>query len=403
MPTRPKIAGIARRLVMLSGVLCALPIVVICRAISPWLRIRFGYFTADRIGHFAFDLEYYLSERYEREGHQQFLDWFFLKREPANHQLALMARRQLRINRFVEFLFRANALVPGGAKFEVIPSRETTASRDKDGVFYRTPVQLAFTDEENDRAKEYLEEVGCDDPRKIVCLVARDNAYLDSLRLERDWSYHSFRDTKIEDYRDVVQALVARGYWVFRMGKQVNDPLDIDHPQAIDYACSQERNDFLDVWLMANSFFSISTGLGLDSVSDIFRRPQVFVNYLPLMDMEAWGRYLTVPKILSWADTGRHLSLSEQIGHSSLNAYHYKEHGIEIRDLSQTEISDAVLEFEARLTGKWQPSEDEADLHERFWETMKAHPDFSKYHGWIHPDARAGTQYLKNTQKYLFA
>jgi len=71
--------------------------------------------------------------------------------------------------------------------------------------------------------------------------------------------------------------------------------------------------------------------------------------------------------------------------------------------LSQTEISDAVLEFEARLTGRWQPSEDEADLHERFWETMKAHPDFSKYHGWIHPDARAGTQYLKDAQKYLFA
>ena len=101
------------------------------------------------------------------------------------------------------------------------------ASRDKDGVFYRTPVQLAFTDEENDRGKTYLEEVGCDDPRKIVCLVARDNAYLDSLKLKRNWSYHSFRDTKIEDYRDVVQVLVARGYWVFRMGKQVNDPLDI--------------------------------------------------------------------------------------------------------------------------------------------------------------------------------
>ncbi len=187
------------------------------------------------------------------------------------------------------------------------------------------------------------------------------------------------------------------------MGKKVHRPLKVGHPRVVDYACRTDRCDFLDMWLMANCFFAISTGLGLDSVADAFRRPQVFVNYLPLMDMEAWGEYLTVPKILSWADSGRSLTLAEQAAHSSLNADHYQKQGINIQDLSSTDISDAVMEFEARLTGQWRLSDDEVALHQRFWTAMRACPEFDHYHGWIHPEARVGTGYLRQAQVSLFA
>ena len=398
-----KFSRIVRKTTTLFGILCALPIVLVCRVIRPWIHIRFGYFTADRIGHFAFDLEYYLSERYAQADHDKFVDLFFLRRGPANSQLALMASRQLRISAFVEVLFRANQLLPGKAKFEVLPSRMITASRDKKGVFDKTPIQLTFTEEEQTRGYEYLKKIGCNDLKKVVCLVVRDSAYLDSLQVERDWSYHAFRDTDIDDYREVSVTLAEEGYWVLRMGKRVHRPLSVEHPRVVDYAYSRDRCDFLDVWLMANCFFAISTGLGLDSIADIFRRPQVFVNYLPLMDLEAWGRYLTVPKILSWSNTGRPLTLIEQISHSSVNAHYYVKNGIDIRDLSPTEITDAVLELEARLVGNWLPDEDEDRLHENFWDCVKTHPDFVKYHGWIHPDAQVGSKYLREAQTYLFA
>ena len=41
------------------------PLVIVCRLVRPWWHVRFGFFTTDRIGHFTFDLEYYLSERSE--------------------------------------------------------------------------------------------------------------------------------------------------------------------------------------------------------------------------------------------------------------------------------------------------------------------------------------------------
>ena len=37
-------------------------IVLFVRIIRPWYLVRFGYFSADRIGHFAFDIEYYLMD-----------------------------------------------------------------------------------------------------------------------------------------------------------------------------------------------------------------------------------------------------------------------------------------------------------------------------------------------------
>jgi putative glycosyltransferase (TIGR04372 family) len=186
------------------------------------------------------------------------------------------------------------------------------------------------------------------------------------------------------------------------MGKVVHRPFFADHPQIIDYATSADRCDFLDVWLMANCHFAISTGVGLDSVADIFRRPQVFVNYLPLMDMEAWGAYITTPKILSWSGSGQLLTLREHLRFTSANDHYYRDNGIAIRDLSPSEIREAVMEMEARLSGTWAPIKDEEDLHQEFWGIIKGAPEFASYHGWIHPKARLGTHYLVEAREWFF-
>ena len=55
-----------RALVLLTdglGTLIAAPIILVVRILRPFVWIRFGYFTSDRIGHFAFDVEIYLTEK----------------------------------------------------------------------------------------------------------------------------------------------------------------------------------------------------------------------------------------------------------------------------------------------------------------------------------------------------
>ena len=387
----------------LALTIAAVPVVMVCRLIQPWLCIRFGFLTVDRIGHFAFDLEYYLSERTIILRKEQSLDLFFYKRRPANSQLDLMARRTIFVHPVVAYLFAANRLLPGGQIHQIVPARHRTASRDKRGIFSHVSPQLRFTEDEEKSGLDYLLKVGCKDGAKVVCLVIRDQSYLKQIQGERDWSYHDFRDTKIEDYRDCALALAEKGYWVFRMGKVVSSGFGVEHSRIIDYARSPDRSDFLDVWLMSKCFFAISTGLGLDSIADIFRRPQVFVNYLPLMDLEAWGDYITVPKILSWAGSGRRLTLQEHLSHASVNGHYFRKSGIKITDLSPLHITDAVLEREARLVGTWSSSEEDVFLQETFWQVLRNDHQFDSYHGWIHPEACVGTRYLREAQTYLFA
>ena len=112
--------------------------------------------------------------------------------------------------------------------------------------------------------------------------------------------------------------LAERGYMVFRMGKIVEKPFNLDHPLILDYANSTYRSDFLDIWLLANCFFCISTGVGLEEVARIFRKPIVNVNYLPLSNFVSYSQCISVPKHLVWKDTKKKLTASEHFVHSYL-------------------------------------------------------------------------------------
>ena len=71
-------------------------------------------------------------------------------------------------------------------------------------------------------------------------------------------------------------------------------------------------------------------------------------------------------------------------------------------DLDPSEITETVLEMEARLSGTWVETDEDIELHEKFWSELRAWPKFSKYHGWIHPEARLGTHYLRRSKDWLF-
>ena len=73
----------------------------------------------------------------------------------------------------------------------------------------------------------------------------------------------------------------------------------------------------------------------------------------------------------------------------------YEQAGITLKDLSSQEIKEAVKERLERLNGTWVEQREDNNLQKRYWKQFKAWPDFSKYHGWIHPEARIGTHLLR--------
>ena len=374
--------------------------IIICfvRLIKPIIFIRFGPIRSDVIGHNVFDVEYYLSEKELFKNNS--IDFFYFEpNNPPNHQWSLMIQRHLRVNPFFRHLDKTNLLIPGGKKHHMITHIQP--NRDIKGYLFNTKPHINFTSDENNRGRHFLENLGVKPFQKFVCLIVRDSTYKDKYQPGRDWSYHSYRNSNIDSYEKTILALQKKGYWVFRMGKGVVGSLKIKIPRVLDYANSQFRSDFLDIWLMANCFFCISTCTGLDEVARAFRRPAVYVNFLCMEDFVTYDHVLTFPKHLIWKDTNEKLFLSEHLQHSYFTSKQYENADIVIKNLTGEEILGAVLEMEARLNGTWKESLNDKRQQQLLWKILNTWPDYNKYHDVIHPEARISSYFLRENPKWL--
>ena len=161
------------------------------------------------------------------------------------------------------------------------------------------------------------------------------------------------------------------------------------------YNNSNIKSDFMDIWLFANCTLCISTGTGPDLVSDVYRRPLLFLNYLPLGLMISWSNAMQVPKNIYWKKNLREFTLKEHLKYTNhINMVNSKDFKYE--NLSQREILDSVKECWSFLQGSSKFTEEEEILNERFWKIIKSDPETKKRHGWIHPKARISMSWLKS-------
>jgi putative glycosyltransferase (TIGR04372 family) len=385
-------------------VLVALPVVLLIRVAKPVIWIRFGPIRSDVIGHFINDTEYYLSWR-EVEGFK-FMDFFFYQNSPLpNEQWALMVERSFKIHPVFRYFSRANQIIPGGKVHLARSLPKAQGCIDPQGVLNLTKPHIHFTEEENDRGREALAEMGVERDGRFVCLNVRDSAFKNSIHsLQRDWSYHDYRNTDIDSYEAVALDLATRGVWVLRMGKIVEKPFLVDHPRIIDYSNTSYRSDFLDIWLMAHCHFAITTGTGLDEVNVAFRRDYTVVNLLPVGGIRSSKFSVVLFKNLKSRLTGEMLGLREQISTGIIRGVYmnqYQDLDLEIIDNTPEEILDTVCELVARLDGSWIARDGDEELQERFWSMIKEWDDYDTHHGEIH--ARVCTAFLRKNHKWFLA
>ncbi|MEO0534984.1 MAG: TIGR04372 family glycosyltransferase [Cyanobacteria bacterium P01_A01_bin.123] len=380
-------------LALLNASWC-IPGVLLIRFLRPWYVIRLGTIRSDRIGHFTADTCIRWATLHQQA--KEYLDLYWLDQPTCNDFWAKMVRRNFAVYPWVQPLSEWNQILPGGS-IHYRPST-TTDSLDIYGFLERNKAKLPFLPEEDIKAKDWLSKLGWRVGEPFICLNVRDNAYLDADPLLKgsNWSYHDYRNSNIETYVPAAEWLAERGVWVLRMGKIMAQPIPSDHPRIIDYAFLPDRSDFLDIWLFANCDLCISTGSGPDTISSSYRKPILFLNFLPLSRLWSWSNAMHLSKSLTWKSSGISLTWREYLAHSYFHTNNYDHADIEIIDLTPEEILAAVQERWQRIQGTWVDTEDDLRRNLQFWEILKSHPDFHKYHGWIHPEARAGATWLRS-------
>jgi putative glycosyltransferase (TIGR04372 family) len=238
---------------------------------------------------------------------------------------------------------------------------------------------LALTDLDQKRGQECLQSLGVPADAWFVALHVRGGRE----------KARSTRDADIATYRMAIESIVARGGWVFRMGDPSMEPLP-PMPQVIDYAHSEARRDWMDVFLWARCRFFIGIQSGPLMVPPTFGVPCVITNWSSPAIRLWFTRDLYIFK-LHWSETeARYLSFTE-VSSSALASAESSDYlasrGIKLVDNTPEEINDVVVEMLDRLDGKLKYSKEDEQLQERFNRTSVSNTQ--------NTNARIGRDFLR--------
>ena len=370
-----KIRQIIKSFVSIVFTVLCLPFAILIRLVKPIIHIRIVCLRNGVIGNSVMNAEYYLCQK-KQEFHRTF-DFFYLQDtfSTLNKHWTKMLKKKFKPFPFLRYLDNANSLLYNSNDYKI-----GFSGRDLKGLYYHSKKNFSFNEKENNHGKDFLRSICLNfENQKFICLNIRDEAYKKKIQSHKYmddsyWNYHNFRNSNIENYEETVLKLLNRGYWVIRMGKAVEKKMNIVHDQFLDYANSNYQEDFLDIWLMANCFFTISGDTGLDEICKIFRKPIVHLNYAYFHEPVLATHAQTSFKLLRYKNSKKFINLREIINKNIIEFHrseHFEDSNIELIENEPNEISEAVFEMESKLQNNWTYTKQDILLQRNFLNLFK--------------------------------
>lgn len=377
----------------LLSLIVSFPVVLLVRLIRPIVHIRFGRILAG-FGQCVIVSEVYLSRKKAGFDEMNTVDIFFFEGSITNKQLEKMIRRKMFVNPLIQPFYNANLFLSGW-KTHLVKSPSYYPEYDVEHSFLEVSPQLSFQNEELEQVKVELMKYGMKPGDKFVCLYMRDAGYqLNSVSLGYCFN--------VNQYLFIVEKLIDAGFYVLRMGKNVETPMVYSHPRVIDYGW-KFHSDLMDIWLAANcEFFINAGGGGFIGAPYVFRRPIICFNYdvftflstskdslVSFRRFKKHGKYLTLREIIDFG-------FREIMG----LPMDTKQTEIQIEDQSEQEILDMIDEMISRLNGSWEIKDDLMGMQDKFRSILKEWDDFHSWHG-EKLLGKVGHNYMLQNQDWL--
>ena len=242
------------------------------------------------------------------------------------------------------------------------PVRNTSYNKNK--------LTNLMSKEDNSYCISALKKNNIEIKHPFIVVHVRDSKYLESLGKNYDWSYHSYRDSDIDTYRDAIEHLISVGYHVVRTGRNMEKQLKIDSDQYFDYSFSDIQDDVLDIWLFLNSSAIISSGTGPDMLGFANDTPILFLNILPLSNFHYYLNCMWAPKILTDSKTGKFLTLEKYLKANYVRTQDYKSNSIHLSDLTSSDIVEITKEFVKHKLSNQKDKPCSVSSQELFWQKL---------------------------------
>lgn len=186
--------------------------------------------------------------------------------------------------------------------------------------------------------REFLSSLGLRQKDKFITLHTRNS------------NYDKHRNTSnLNVYHEALDQLFDEGYAVVRIGEGTRDPILETKKRFFDYANSSNKNERLDIILLALNQFHIGCSSGPAEVPPLFGAPVLRVDGTRLGSNLFKPNSIELPKILigNKASNDNYQYFSEQLKRGWLDVDHAPIGlpSMELRNCSSDEITSAVKEM----------------------------------------------------------
>ncbi|MDR1365913.1 MAG: TIGR04372 family glycosyltransferase [Holosporales bacterium] len=413
-----------------------MPFVAILRLIRPWLWIKFYRVKQDRIGNQTMEFAVCQTELAHRfmpktDKCRELIVFYAGVEENgkyvANKFLLKLIKREKMSARFSWLLTKfCNYLrdfheVFGGGGF-ILSYPDAFLASESEFAFVKYPPLFRLRSSDVKKGEYELEKFfRCGRDAQIVTFFNRDSAYVESLKdifgdNAKHAAYcHSNRNSSIRNLHEAM-ILMSKKYFCFRMGKFVLEPLGLKQDNLVDYATSEYRSDFLDIYIFAKSRFYIGDESGINIVPCIFRKSIGLINgqisecFAALYGgdtRKSLPRHLIgqtlIPQKYYSTKRDRLLNLSEIVAlaasyeNATLLMTSCDKYGFKLIKNTPQEILDLTLEVEKKANDEWEEDYDHFKREDEFWKIMGA--PYKSKDRFLFP--RIGNQYLKENEWLL--
>ena len=249
----------------------------------------------------------------------------------------------------------------------------------------RSPL-LQLSDAHRAEGRRTLARLGIPEDAWIVTLHIREAGY----HMEGvPWDHNTLRNADIATCMPAIEEIIRRGGWVVRMGDASMAPLPAIEG-LIDYALSEVRSDWMDLFCCSQCRFFLGSTSGPVSVAFAFGVPVVGINWFPV---GFWWPYSTrdifIHKLLRRRDDGGYLTVAESVK-PPLPGTHppdfYESRGIEVEDNTADDILGVVVEMLERGDGRLAYCAEDERLQARYMSMAEV--------GGVPLNARLGARFL---------
>jgi putative glycosyltransferase (TIGR04372 family) len=339
-------------------------VLLVLKLVQPIVRFQLCVVGFHRYGHLALEPEIFLAEQEIMKAidvsHGRVISIWSLGpvTKQSNRFLAKKWKDELPVlpSWFVGSLQRVGFVFP----FLKLEEPKLSITGSLNGLD-KTDSHVSLSAEEMEEGRKHLIEIGINPDEPYVCLIVRDGGHYKS-KGDIESAGYELLNFDINDFSGVAEVLIESGYQVIRMGSGSERPFTSKPDGVVDYALSNNRSEFLDVYLAATCEFAVSTQTGPDAVCMLFRRPVLYV------DVTRYCQFFFGSKLATWSPVrlqknGSTLNLSE-IVNSEIAWFKdpnlFSKNGISQQKTSSSELTELVRSYlRARV------SEDEKALSVR--------------------------------------